>query len=70
MSSWVGGCLEAGQEGQVKVWNADTGELLAKFTRHKGAVHVARFFPDGSALVTGGRDGNALVWTTEKTEKK
>jgi WD40 repeat protein len=60
----------AGQDGVAKVWDAETGAELARFTRHRGTVHVARFVPDGSFLLTGGRDGTARIWPIQKPGKK
>lgn len=49
-----------GRDGQAKVWDAETGQLLATF-EHALAVHLVAFIP-GSKLFTASDDGTTRVW--------
>ena len=41
----------------------------APATRHRGDIHTIRWSPDGSKILTGGEDGQAIVWEA-KTGRK
>jgi WD40 repeat protein len=48
---------------EVKLWNAQTGSLLANLDGgHKSAVTCVAFSADGKTLITGGRDSKLVVW--------
>jgi WD40 repeat protein len=51
-----------GTDGAAKVWNAETGELLATYLGHNSGVHTVGFNPSGSRLASGGRDGAVRIW--------
>jgi hypothetical protein len=44
------------------VWNAATGQVIAKLEGHSGAVFDAAFSPDGQRVVTASADKTARVW--------
>jgi WD40 repeat protein len=50
-----------------RVWDIDTGRLLAKFNRHRPFITAADFSPDGSVVATSNRggDGSIRVWSAE-----
>jgi WD40 repeat protein len=48
--------------GEVKVWNARTGQQLLTLQGHKGFVTSVCFSPDGQRLATGSTDNTAKVW--------
>ncbi|MFM8271871.1 MAG: WD40 repeat domain-containing protein, partial [Gemmata sp.] len=48
--------------GRVTVWDVASGDTLAPFPGHDGAVASAAFSADGKRLVTAANDGTALVW--------
>ena len=52
---WMGyeGVVSAGEE--VRLWNANTGELLKTLTGHKDVVSSVAFSPDGNLIVSGDR---------------
>jgi WD40 repeat protein len=46
----------------VKVWNLESGALLATFAGHSGVPFAASFAPDGKSFVTAGGDGLVKRW--------
>jgi WD40 repeat protein len=53
-----GGRIAVGAEaGDVRVYDAETGELKARCGGHDGGVFALEFSPDGSLLAAGGHDG-------------
>ena len=47
---------------EPRVWDADSGALLATLTGHTGAVYSVGFSPDGARLVSGSDDGTLRLW--------
>jgi WD40 repeat protein/tRNA A-37 threonylcarbamoyl transferase component Bud32 len=54
--------VSVSEDGSVKLWNADTGELLSTFPAHRGAALAVAFCPDGRTLTSGGADGDVILW--------
>jgi WD40 repeat protein len=44
------------------VWNAATGQVIARLEGHPGPVDNAAFSPDGQRVVTASDDSTARVW--------
>ena len=44
------------------VYEADTGRFVTELRGHTNSVKAARFSPDGTLIVTVGRDGRARLW--------
>jgi WD40 repeat protein len=44
------------------LWNAETGQEIAKLPNHRQHVTLVRFSPDGKRLATGASDSQLLVW--------
>lgn len=54
-----GGKLAVGAEvGDVRIYNAETGDLVARCSGHQGGIYALQFSPDGANLVSGGFDGH------------
>ena len=48
--------------GDVRIWDVDSGRLLARRNRHWGAVGDVHFSPDGRMLATASYDGTIMLW--------
>jgi WD40 repeat protein len=59
----VGNRIATGdKDGQVGIWEVDTGEQVFAFTAHTGRISDLAFSPDGERLLSGGRDGKINLW--------
>eukprot|EP00090_Calanus_glacialis_P008952 TRINITY_DN17273_c0_g1_i1.p1 TRINITY_DN17273_c0_g1~~TRINITY_DN17273_c0_g1_i1.p1 ORF type:complete len:419 (+),score=165.14 TRINITY_DN17273_c0_g1_i1:45-1301(+) len=54
--------LVAAVEENINIWQVGTGALLGVVTRHYQPVTVLQFTGDSSHLLSGGADGQVLVW--------
>jgi WD40 repeat protein len=46
----------------VRVWDADTGDLVAELLGHSDWGIGMAYSPDGTMLVSGGRGGDVIMW--------
>ena len=54
-----------GNDNLVKVWNAQTGELVQVLSAHKAHVYSTFFHPDGKTLLSGDLLGQIHQWNVE-----
>src|SRR6266550_796721 len=48
--------------GQVKIWDATTGQLLKSFEGHKDAIYAVAISPNKQILATGSYDQKIILW--------
>ncbi len=58
----------AGDDGTLRLWDADSGEVLAVLEGHQNAVRSCAFSPDGARLASGGNDGTLRLWDVASGE--
>jgi len=59
------GGYEAGEKAgvSIKLWDQESGALLRSFVGHTDMVVQLAFSPDGTQLLSGGRDGLVRLWS-------
>jgi WD40 repeat protein len=51
--------------GELFVWDADSGEIIRKYTGQPGSVFAITWSKDGKKLVTGRNDGTLRWWDVD-----
>lgn len=58
------GCfLVAGIQENIFIWQIASGRMLAMLTKHYQPINCIKFTDDGSHFVSGGQDGQVIVWS-------
>jgi WD40 repeat protein len=61
-----GKCLaSAGADGNIRIWDMMSANLIYEFKGHKKDVNVLSYQPGGKKLASGGADGNIMLWNTD-----
>ncbi|OBZ78161.1 Katanin p80 WD40 repeat-containing subunit B1 [Grifola frondosa] len=58
--------VSASDDWSIRVWNAETGGLVALLEGHCGAVRSVVFSPDGHYIASTSDDTSLRIWDTEK----
>jgi WD40 repeat protein len=58
-----------GNDGTIRVWDAETGVEQHRFPGHNGGVLSLAVSPDGRRLLSGGRDSALRVWDVSTGEE-
>lgn len=58
-----GDFLIAGIKENVYIWQVSTGKMLTMLTKHYQQINCIKFTDDGSHFVSGGEDGQVIVWS-------
>jgi len=58
----------AGDDGTVRLWDANSGALQLVLRGHAASVSRVRFAPDGSTIASAGQDGVTRVWVLSLDE--
>ncbi len=61
--------LTGAQDNMVRLWDADTGNMLREFEGHEDWVWDIAFSPDGTQAVSGSLDGIVILWDIESGEE-
>ncbi len=57
-------------DGDVKIWNLETGQEVVRFKAHPFAAYALAFSPDGKTLVSGGGDQKLCFWDVASLKSK
>ena len=52
-------------DSSIRIWNAQTGELLRILTGHHGPVKSVAYSPDGHTLASVGDDHSIRIWNAQ-----
>lgn len=58
--------VSGGQDGTVRLWDAEGGHELAVLEGHNDEVREVAFSPDGSLIASVGYDGRTILWDVKK----
>ncbi len=61
------GCyiLSGSRDNSVRIWDADTGNLIRTFSGNNSGVSSVAWSPDGSKILSGSRDNSVRIWDSD-----
>jgi WD40 repeat protein len=60
--------VTASEDRIARVWEAETGALIAELQGHRGEVYSATFSSDGTRIVTTSGDKTARLWSVPRCQ--
>jgi WD40 repeat protein/serine/threonine protein kinase len=60
----------ASADASIRLWDANSGELIREIRGHRGDVLSVQFSADGQSLVSSGADFLAIVWNVNTGEER
>jgi len=57
--------ISAGGDGTIRVWEAQSGALVASYPAHSGGATSLAFEPGGSRIASGGLDSRVVIWSLQ-----
>ena len=57
--------ISGGENGSIRLWDANSGAIIRSFDGAKGDVHLTRFFPSGTVALTSGLDLKVRIWSCD-----
>ena len=58
-----GDFLVAGIKENIYIWHIPTGKMINMLSKHYQQVNCIKFIDDGSHFISGGQDGQVIVWS-------
>ena len=55
-------------DASIRIWNAETGEVVHTLRGHSFSVTSVAFSPDGKRIVSGGNDATIRIWNADTGE--
>jgi WD40 repeat protein len=59
----------AHQDGPIRLWDAEGGELVLQLSGHRGWARGITWSPQAEQLATSGSDGRVVLWDVQTGEK-
>ena len=56
--------LQGGGNQTIRLYDFESGKLVALLKGHTGVIRSLAFSPDGSKLISGSSDNTAIIWDT------
>jgi len=54
--------LAGGESGYLQIWDLINVQEVCRITAHEGAIRCIDVSSDGCTVVTGGEDGQVIMW--------
>ena len=54
--------------GEIKIWNANTGQCLQTLEGHSDVVRSVAYSPDGTKIISGANDNTIKIWDVNTAE--
>jgi WD40 repeat protein/serine/threonine protein kinase/DNA-binding XRE family transcriptional regulator len=62
--------LTGHEDGQIRLWDTESGRAVGELNGHTGIVYDAAFSGDGSTIVSAGEDGTLRLWDVDTASEQ